>query len=128
MLPSLIKNVILKLTLPGLVTDGTIQWMVQQIELKNSGSLLPGQLTIGENDLAIGDRGLAGGGRFGPSLHLHQAQPTHGRRRKTRVIAVMRDFDPHRFCCPKNGGPRRNRYFQTVDAQRDCVRTLLISH
>src|SRR5690625_269833 len=94
MLEPLLCDIVLEVTLTGLITDRAIEGVVDEVELEDTGPRRRRLLTLGMHDLTISDGRHTGRCQFWHPLDLDEAHPAHRGCREAGVIAVMRDPDP----------------------------------
>ena len=80
---------ILELAFPALVTDGAIQWVVDQQKLHDRLLRLDRLVALGAHDHALGHRRGTGGHGFRGFFHIHQAHATVGRDGQLLVVAEV---------------------------------------
>ncbi len=78
-LSTLGEHEVLEVTLPRLITYGTVEWVIQQIELEHAAPHTRCVVALGSDHLPVCDRGRAGRKQLRCSLHLDQAHSAHGR-------------------------------------------------
>jgi hypothetical protein len=97
-------GLVLKVTLSSLITNGTIQRVVEEKELQNSLPGLFDQGGVGEDLHSLHGGHGTGRHRFGGLEDFHQAHPTVSSDRESLVVAESRDLDPQALTGLKDSG------------------------